>query len=41
MLDSATLSGWQSPAKYEAHDVSFDDQMNQRLADGNPRLMPL
>ncbi|MBX6331388.1 MAG: insulinase family protein [Gemmatimonadaceae bacterium] len=41
MLDSATLAGWQSVAKYQVHDVSIDDQLNQLLAGGNPRLMPV
>ncbi len=41
MLDSAALSGWQSLAKYQLHSVSIDDQLNQMLAGGNPRMMPV
>ncbi|HEX6537320.1 MAG TPA: insulinase family protein [Gemmatimonadaceae bacterium] len=41
MLDSAALAGWQSLAKFQVHSVSIDDQLNQMLAGGNPRLMPV
>jgi zinc protease len=41
MLDSAALSGWQSLAKYQSTGFSLDDQLNQMLAGGNPRLQPV
>ncbi|HEX6535718.1 MAG TPA: insulinase family protein [Gemmatimonadaceae bacterium] len=41
MIDSATLAGWQSLGKYEVTNVTIDDQLNQVLAKGNPRMQPL
>jgi zinc protease len=41
MLDSATLDGWQSVAKYQGTGISIDDQLNQVFARGNPRLQPV
>ncbi len=41
MLDSGTLTSWQSLAKYQGHGVSIDDQLNQMLAGSNPRMMPV
>ncbi len=41
ILDSAALAGWQSLAKYQFHGVSIDDRLNQLLAGGNPRMMPV
>jgi zinc protease len=41
MLDSAALAGWQSLAKYQGTGFSIDDQLNQFLARGNPRLQPV
>ncbi|MBX6331729.1 MAG: insulinase family protein [Gemmatimonadaceae bacterium] len=41
MLDSATLVGWQSLAKYRVTGFSLDDQFNQIFARGNPRLLPV
>jgi zinc protease len=40
-LDSATLASWQSLAKYQSAGFSFDDQLNQELAHGNPRMQPV
>jgi zinc protease len=40
-LDSAALAGWQSLAKYQGSGLSFDDQLNQTLAGGNPRMQPV
>lgn len=40
-LDSATLAGWQSLAKYGGAGFSIDDQLNQLLAGQNPRLQPV
>ncbi len=41
MIDSASLAGWQSLAKYQSAGFSIDDQLNQLLAGGNPRLQPV
>ena len=41
MLDTATLAGWQSLAKYQGTSFSIDDQLNQMLAGGNPRMQPV
>ena len=41
ILDSATLASWQSIAKYQSAGSSIDDQLNQLLAGGNPRLQPV
>jgi zinc protease len=41
MLDSAALSGWQSLAKYQRSGFSIDDQFNQMIARGNPRMQPV
>ena len=41
MIDSATLASWQTVAKYQAAGYSIDDQLNQQLAGGNPRMQPV
>ena len=41
MVDSASLAGWQSLAKYQGSGFSIDDQMNMQLANGNPRMQPV
>jgi zinc protease len=41
MLDSAALSGWQSLAKYQRSGFSIDDQFDQMIARGNPRMQPV
>jgi zinc protease len=40
-IDSASLAGWQSLAKYQGTGFSIDDQLNQTLAGGNPRMLPV
>ncbi|HTE48007.1 MAG TPA: insulinase family protein, partial [Gemmatimonadaceae bacterium] len=41
LLDSASLDGWESVAKYQGTDFSLDDQFNAAFAKGNPRIMPV
>lgn len=41
IIDSATLAGWQTLAKYQGTGFSIDDQLNQLLDGGNPRLQPV
>jgi len=41
MLDTATLSGWQSLAKYEGTGYSINDQLNQLVALGEKRMLPV
>jgi zinc protease len=41
IIDSATLASWQSLAKYQGAGFSLDDQLNQELAHGNPRMQPV
>jgi len=41
MLDSASLAGWQSLAKWQGSGFSLDDQVNVSLARGNMRMMPV
>jgi len=41
MLDTASLAGWQSLAKWQGSGFSLDDQMNMQLAHGNPRMQPV
>ena len=41
LLDTASLAGWQSLAKYEGSAFSLDDQLNITLARGNMRMMPV
>jgi zinc protease len=40
-VDTAALAGWKSLAKYQAPAVSLDDQINQEMAMGDPRLLPV
>ncbi|HWZ58801.1 MAG TPA: insulinase family protein [Gemmatimonadaceae bacterium] len=41
MLDTATLAGWQSLVKYQGPAFSLDDNLNELIAKGNPRLRPV
>jgi len=41
MLDTASLAGWQSLAKYQGTGFSIDDQLNMQMANGNPRMQPV
>lgn len=40
-IDSATISSWGSLAKFQGAGFSLDDQLNQLLAGGNPRMQPV
>ena len=40
-LDSAAIASWQSIAKYQPRGFSFDDQLNQIFARGDPRMLPV
>jgi zinc protease len=40
IIDSATLAGWQTLAKFQGVGSSIDDQLNDLLARGNPRMQP-
>ena len=41
IVDSAMLAGWQSLAKYQGVGSSIDDQLNDMLAGGDPRMQPV
>ena len=41
LLDSASLAGWQSLAKFEGSPFSLDDQLSITVARGNMRMMPV
>jgi zinc protease len=41
LLDSASLAGWQSLAKYQGSAFSLDDQLSITVARGNMRMMPV
>jgi zinc protease len=41
LLDTASLAGWQSLAKYQGSSFSLDDQLSITVARGNLRMMPV
>jgi zinc protease len=41
LVDSASLDGWESVAKYRGTDFSLDDEFNKAFSKGNPRIQPV